>query len=234
MNKFMTIFRKYLRILTDFSLKNRWVVLVMDLVVTLLAAYLTENLHNRYQAADLTRGDLILMGTLYFVFSYLSFFLLQTYRELTRHLLFQELGKICLSLLIPNALLFLTIYVMDINVEYPIFFILNLFLLNFILMMLLRYWLIMLYSLTNSYVRKNQRNTFIYGIGPHSVAMMQWVNKSGKRDFNVKGFVVRNHGVKKTHLQNMPIYNLAYENVYKEMFKKEICAAFPGLQSSER
>ena len=232
MNKFMALFRKYLKLLSDFSLKNRWVVLVMDLVMTLLAAYLTENLHNRYQSADLTRGNLILMGTLYFVFSYLSFYILQTYRELTRHLLFQELGKIGLSLLIPNLLLLGVINVMGINIEYPHFFILNLFLLNFILMMFLRYWLIMLYSMTNSYVRKNQRNTFIYGIGPHSVAMMQWVNKSGKRDFNVRGFVVRNHGIKKTHLQNLPIYNLAYENVYKEMFKKEIAVLlFPDYKA---
>jgi len=232
MNIFLDAFRNYLRNLTNFSLKNRWLILAADLVLCICGFFLTVLLHNRYQSHDLVRFDVIFLFTLYLVYCYLIFFLFQSYRGLIRHLQFQEMGKLGLSLLIPNLALYITILISGIHLQFPVFFVLNLYLLNFILMLFMRFWILYLYTFASSYSGKKQRNTFIYGIGSHSVALMQWVSKSASQDYNVQGFVMRNHGVKKTHIQNVPVFNLAYENVYREIFRKEITVVlFPDYMA---
>jgi len=222
MNAFWEGIRKYLRRLMNFSLKNRWIILAFDLLLSIFGFILTVVLHNRYQILDLTLNETLLIGTLYFVFCYFTFYFFQTYRGLIRHLQFQEMGRLALSLIIPDLILLIYIFISNVGMKFPGFFIVNLFLLNFILLVFMRYWMVFVYTFANTYTGKKQRNTLIYGIGSHSVALSQWVNRSARQDYNVLGFITRNSGAKKTQIQNMPVYNLAYDNIYREMYNKEI------------
>lgn len=232
MNAFWEGIRKYLRRLLNFSLKNRWIILALDLIFAGLGFILSVYFHNRYQTSDLSSEDALLLGTLFLFFCYLSFFFLQTYRGLIRHLQFQEMGKLGISLFIPGVLVYLYLFISDIQINFPLFFIFNLFLLNFIIMVFFRFWMVYIYTFANTYSGRKQRNTFVYGIGSHSVAIMQWVNKSARQDYNVMGFITRNSGAKKTQIQNLPVLNLAYENVYKELFTKEIAVLiFPDYNA---
>lgn len=232
MNAFWEGIRKYLRKLLSFSLKNRWIILAIDLFFAGFGFILTVYFHNNYQISDLSSNDALLLCTLFMLFCYLSFFFLQTYRGLIRHLQFQEMGKLGMSLLIPGILVYFYIIIAGIKISYPLFFIINLFLLNFIIMVFFRFCMVYIFAFANTYSGRKQRNTFIYGIGAHSVALMQWVSKSAKQDYNVLGFITRNSGAKKTQIQTLPVLNLAYDNVYKELFAKEIAVLiFPDYNA---
>lgn len=232
MGDFLQGIRAVLRNLMRFSLKNRWVILAIDLVLVALGFYFSVLFHNRYQINDIIINDAILLATIYIVFAYLSFFVLQTYRGLIRHLQFQEMGKLGLSIFIPAIAIYLFSLFSDLSLHYPFFFATNVVLLNFILLIFFRYALIYLYSFASSYNGRKKENTLIFGIGAHSVAIMQWFSKSGKQNYNVQGFVTRNSGAKKTQIQNLPVYNLSYDNVYKEMFRKEISVLiFPDYKA---
>jgi len=232
MEAFLQSVKSVLRNLMKFSLKNRWVILAIDLLLILFGFYCSVIFHNRYQINDIIVNDAFLLATIYGVFAYLSFFVLQTYRGLIRHLQFQEMGKLGLSILIPAIAIYFFSLFSDLSLHYPFFFCTNVFLLNFILLAFFRYTLIYLYSFASANNQRKKENTFIFGIGAHSVAIMQWFSKSGKQNFNVLGFVTRNSGAKKTQIQNLPVYNLSYDNVYKEMFKKEISVLiFPDYKA---
>jgi len=232
MSTFWEAFRNYLRNLMNFSLKNRWIILAADLFICICGFLLAVFLHDKYQNQDIVQYDILLLGTLYFVFCYLVFFFFQSFRGLIRHLQFQEMGRLGLSVFIPNLALYLYILISDSQMQFPLFFVLNLFLMNFFMMLFMRFWMIYLYTFANTYSGRKQQNTLIYGIGAHSVALLQWVSKSARQDYRIQGFLTRNSGVKKTHIQNIPVFNLEYDNIYREMFRKEIAVLlFPDYKA---
>jgi FlaA1/EpsC-like NDP-sugar epimerase len=205
-----------------FSLKNRWLVLVGDLTLCSVGYVASVLLHNRYLYSDLSLLDSVKIGLLYVFFCFIIFVLLKSFRGLIRHLQYQEMGRLSIAMLLPSVLLYGSIQVLDLQMQMPFQYAFQLFLLNLVLLLVFRYVIVYLYHYTYAYSNRKQHNTLIYGMGAHSVALAQWVTKSAKQDYRVVGFVTRNNGVKKTHIQNLTVFNLSYDNVYREIFRKNV------------
>ncbi|MDD3166164.1 MAG: nucleoside-diphosphate sugar epimerase/dehydratase, partial [Bacteroidales bacterium] len=166
--------------------------------------------------------DSVKIGLLYVFFCFIIFVLLKSFRGLIRHLQYQEMGRLSIAMLLPSVLLYGSIQVLDLQMQMPFQYAFQLFLLNLVLLLVFRYVIVYLYHYTYAYSNRKQHNTLIYGMGAHSVALAQWVTKSAKQDYRVVGFVTRNNGVKKTHIQNLTVFNLSYDNVYREIFRKNV------------
>lgn len=214
--------KKLFRSFLMFSLKNRWLVLVGDLTLCSVGYVASVLLHNRYLYSDLSLLDSVKIGLLYVFFCFIIFVLLKSFRGLIRHLQYQEMGRLSIAMLLPSVLLYGSIQVLDLQMQMPFQYAFQLFLLNLVLLLVFRYVIVYLYHYTYAYSNRKQHNTLIYGMGAHSVALAQWVTKSAKQDYRVVGFVTRNNGVKKTHIQNLTVFNLSYDNVYREIFRKNV------------
>lgn len=214
--------KKLFRSFLMFSLKNRWLVLVGDLTLCSVGYIASVLLHNRYLYSDLSLLDSVKIGLLYVFFCFIIFVLLKSFRGLIRHLQYQEMGRLSIAMLLPSVLLYGSIQVLDLQMQMPFQYAFQLFLLNLVLLLVFRYVIVYLYHYTYAYSNRKQHNTLIYGMGAHSVALAQWVTKSAKQDYRVVGFVTRNNGVKKTHIQNLTVFNLSYDNVYREIFRKNV------------
>lgn len=214
--------KKLFRSFLMFSLKNRWLVLVGDLTLCSVGYIASVLLHNRYLYSDLSLLDSVKIGLLYVFFCFIIFVLLKSFRGLIRHLQYQEMGRLSIAMLLPSVLLYGSIQVLHLQMQMPFQYAFQLFLLNLVLLLVFRYVIVYLYHYTYAYSNRKQHNTLIYGMGAHSVALAQWVTKSAKQDYRVVGFVTRNNGVKKTHIQNLTVFNLSYDNVYREIFRKNV------------
>lgn len=214
--------KKLFRSFLMFSLKNRWLVLVGDLTLCSVGYVASVLLHNRYLYSDLSLLDSVKIGLLYVFFCFIIFVLLKSFRGLIRHLQYQETGRLSIAMLLPSVLLYGSIQVLHLQMQMPFQYAFQLFLLNLVLLLVFRYVIVYLYHYTYAYSNRKQHNTLIYGMGAHSVALAQWVTKSAKQDYRVVGFVTRNNGVKKTHIQNLTVFNLSYDNVYREIFRKNV------------
>lgn len=214
--------KKLFRSFLMFSLKNRWLVLVGDLTLCSVGYVASVFLHNRYLYSGLSLLDSVKIGLLYVFFCFIIFVLLKSFRGLIRHLQYQEMGRLSIAMLLPSVLLYGSIQVLHLQMQMPFQYAFQLFLLNLVLLLVFRYVIVYLYHYTYAYSNRKQHNTLIYGMGAHSVALAQWVTKSAKQDYRVVGFVTRNNGVKKTHIQNLTVFNLSYDNVYREIFRKNV------------
>ena len=216
----------------SFSLKNRWLVLFADLFLCIISFVIAIYLHCNYLGQPLLMSDVSLIGIWYFAFCFFAFIIFHSYRGLIRHLQFMELGRLGIILVVPNLALFLFLEFSDVKFRFPLYFSINLLLLNLVLLLFFRFSIIYLYNRFYSSPNKKLQATMLYGIGSHSVALGQWFTNTSRFDYNILGFIIRNHGVRRTHLLNLPVFNLEYDDVFNEMSRRNITALiFPDYKS---
>ncbi|MDP4276422.1 MAG: nucleoside-diphosphate sugar epimerase/dehydratase [Bacteroidota bacterium] len=214
------------------SMKHRWWMLFLDVVLCLISFEITVILHNRYQIRDILPNEELELGMIYLLSLMIVFYLSKTYRGLTRHMQFLEIGRLSLTVFIPSLIVFVTL-LLSYQLLYPALFAFSLFITSLILLMFVRYWIIMLYNYSATYSGKKQRRTLIYGIGAHSIALSQWIAKSAGRSYRVLGFVTRDDKVNKMHIQGLPVFNLSSKKNYFDVFKKDVdVLLFPDYRTA--
>jgi len=219
MNRFLALFRRLTKYLMDYTIKNRWLVLLTDILLCLGCLALTITMHNRYQINDISLSNALLIGMWYLFFLVVVFVAFQYYRGLTRHLQFYEIGKLALTISLPNLGLYLVVVMLIENFEFPLFFVVSLYLQNLLVLLMVRFVIVFVNNYSSTYSGKVSKRTYIYGIGAHSVALLQWLSRSS--NYNVAGFVIRNEKMKNMRIQGHPLYNLRIEHVAEKWFGED-------------
>ncbi|MDD4712790.1 MAG: nucleoside-diphosphate sugar epimerase/dehydratase [Bacteroidales bacterium] len=217
------------------SMMNRWIVFVIDLFLCLVgfvfAAFIQVMLHD----TPFIFRNLVDLGIPFLLINALSFFYLKPYRGLIRHTNFLEMWRLFVSLLISCVTLYVLIVVSKINIGQHFFFILNLFLICFVLMIFVRFWIVLIYNYTMNYTNDIRKKTLVFGISNHSIALAQWINNTVANQHQVLGFVTRNLNAKRTRIQDFPVYYLNGDNVDWFMRKNEITAIiFPDYSTVKK
>jgi FlaA1/EpsC-like NDP-sugar epimerase len=102
-------------------------------------------------------------------------------------------------------------------------------------MLFVRYWIVYVYNHTVSYANETTKRTLIYEIGPHSIAMAQWLSISSHPQHQVKGFLTRDRSVRKTRVQDLPVFYMNGDNIDWFMRKNEInTIIFPDYKSIKK
>jgi len=221
MNVFFERFRQFIKLLMNFTMKNRWLVLLTDMLLCVACFTLAVFSHNRYQIKDISMADTWIIGLWYLFFLLIVFIVFRYYRGLTRHLQFHEIGRLGLTIALPCVGIYLIIKVFRLDILYPAFFAFSLYMMSLLMLLFVRFCIVFLNNYSTTYSGKVLKRTLVYGIGSHSVAISQWISRSANKSYKILGFVVRNEGMKKMHVQGMPVYNLADANSADSLFRLE-------------
>lgn len=219
MNEFLAMFRRLTKELMDFTMKNRWLVFLTDLLLCLGCLALTMFMHNRYQINDISVSKGVIIGVWYLFFLVVIFVSFRYYRGLTRHLQFYEIGKLALTLMLPNLGVYFVVLLLMNGIVYPTLFVLSLYLQNLLMLLLVRFVIVFINNYSTTYSGKVSKRTYIYGIGAHSVALAQWLARSST--YNVAGFVIRNDEMRSMAIQGNPVFNLWKSRVTEKWFEEE-------------
>jgi len=230
--RYTLLFRDFFNKLMRSSLYNRGIVLFIDLLIcaigymsSLWVQLKTSVLHIH----DYTSFNFLLI---YVGACFLSFYLLKSYRGLIRHSSFREIWRIFCSLLMAGTIMYVVFLMYDVPKGPSFFFVTNLFLFCFFLILSFRLVIVYLFNRLKKATFGKRKKTLIYGIGAHSLALANWVNRSSHSQHFIQGFITRDENAKKTRIQDLPVFLLNVDNLDWFLSKYEITTIlFPGYQS---
>jgi FlaA1/EpsC-like NDP-sugar epimerase len=152
---------------------------------------------------------------------------------LIRHANFNEMWRLFASLLLSCIALYITIIVVDQHIPLARVFVFNIFLTDLALMLFLRFVIVRLYNFSMSYSNKLKNRALVYGIGSHSIALSQWINRSPNAKYIVMGFMEREANARRTRIHDLPVYNLNYSDPNRFLRKNEATSIiFPDYKSA--
>jgi len=225
--------RNLIKPLTEFSLRNRWVLMVLDFLVSVFCLWAVYLLHNLYASVLISPVDMLLIAPVYlFSCLFISYFC-RTCRGLVRHLQFQTIGRLGIYMFIPNVLLMIFLLLYKPQLQYIPIFVLTLFLLNLMMVLYMRYWLIFVYNFANAADHKKLKNTLVWGIKEHSFSIVQWISKSSANSYKILGYINKMNGVKNTMIDNIPVFDITKEDLFEIIKNKKISVIiFPSYKAA--
>ena len=143
---------------------NRWIVLFIDLFLSILATATSLLFLWYILGTELVDDSLFHILSISFCSSLVSFFLCQTYKGVIRHSAFTETGRLALSSLIKVLFIVVLVYLTT-TIQFPrelaLGAVVDLFL-TFFLLTILRVFMIVFYTIIVNSVSSNQGNLLIY------------------------------------------------------------------------
>ena len=169
---------------------NRWIVLFLDLFLSILATATSLSFLWYILGTELVDDSLFHILSISFCSSLVSFFLCQTYKGVIRHSAFTEAGRLALSSLIKVLFIVILVYLTT-TIQSPrelaLGAVVDLFL-TFFLLTILRVFMIVFYSIIVNSVSLNQGKLLIYQ-GDKSGTFLFDASLSDKLLYKVCGFL---------------------------------------------
>ena len=169
---------------------NRWIVLFIDLFLSILATATSLSFLWYILGTELVDDSLFHILSISFCSSLVSFFLCQTYKGVIRHSAFTEAGRLALSSLIKVFFIVVLVYLTT-TIQSPrelaLGAVVDLFL-TFFLLTILRVFMIVFYSIIVNSVSLNQGKLLIYQ-GDKSGTFLFDSSLSDKLLYKVCGFL---------------------------------------------
>ena len=169
---------------------NRWIVLFIDLFLSILATATSLSFLWYILGTELVDDSLYHILSISFCSSLVSFFLCQTYKGVIRHSAFTEAGRLALSSLIKVLFIVILVYLTT-TIQSPrelaLGAVVDLFL-TFFLLTILRVFMIVFYSIIVNSVSLNQGKLLIYQ-GDKSGTFLFDASLSDKLLYKVCGFL---------------------------------------------
>lgn len=169
---------------------NRWIVLFIDLFLSILATSTSLSFLWYILGTELVDDSLFHILSISFCSSLVSFFLCQTYKGVIRHSAFTETGRLALSSLIKVLFIVVLVYLTT-TIQSPrelaLGAVVDLFL-TFFLLTILRVFMIVFYTIIVNSVSLNQGKLLIYQ-GDKSGTFLFDASLSDKLLYKVCGFL---------------------------------------------
>lgn len=197
--------REFFKKILKTSLRHRHLVLEVDLLLSLFAFVFAWIIQARYSELTVGITDLWINAGIYVITCGLFFVLFKSYRGLSRYSHFMEMWRLYVSVAASGLVLYITLGYMEL-MTYPFFFTLIVLLINIFFVFFVRFAIVLIFNYSMTYVSNSYKNTFIFGTEPHSIALAQWLNKSGNRQYQVRGFLSPNPNSHKTRISDLPVF----------------------------
>jgi len=231
MNELQEFIGRIIRRLMKFSMVNRWLVYATDLV--LCAASFALAVFNRTRIlGNEAVPDYQWLGLAFLVFCAIAFAAFKSQRGLVRHSNFQEMWRLFVANVLASIALSFVLELFEPSMHGRTSFIQNVFLFSLVSMLFVRFWIVVLYNYAMQPVTKRTKKTLIYGIGTHSIALAQWIKRSGRNNQQVQGFLTRNKDAWKTRIQGVEVYGIDLEGLDRFFVQNDITIVlFPDYKS---
>jgi len=232
MNKFQEKFRLLFQKMMGLSLMNRWIVFGIDLFLCVIGYTFAVYMQSRDMNVEISFSLSLLLGSVYVLISAISFFAFKSSQGLIRHSNIMEMWRIFISLLFSGGALYLLTLLLNYPVEHRYFLVQDVFLLSIVLMLFMRFCIVFIYNYSVNYTTEVRNKSLVYEINSHSIALMQWINKTSANQYQVQGFVTRNKIARKTHIQDLPVFFLNGDNLDWFLRKNQVSTIiFPDYNS---
>jgi len=233
MEKFKDKLRYFFKNLLNISMKNRYIILEADIILGMFSFVAAIIIHNELLNVEYNYKNILTLGVVYMLISITFFILLKSNRGLVRHSGFLEFWRLYVSLFLAIVCLYVFMLASGFEMLHRYFFSQNLFLINLFLLLFARFGVVVVYNFSISYNLKVAKNTLIYSTNSHSVALMQWLNKTTSMQYHVVGFITREKISYKSRIQELPVYNLDESELPYKVFRKHNISTiiFPDYKS---
>ena len=224
--------KDFIKPLAKFSLRNRWVLMILDLTVSAACLAMVYLLHNTYATLQISGTDMLTISTVYLLSNLGISYFFRTYRGLVRHLQFQTIGRLGIYMFIPNFILYVFLAYYMPHLELTPMFVFVLFLFNLVMLLYMRYLLIFIFNYAYTTNHLKLKKTLVYGIREHSFAIVQWLSKSPANSYKIVGYINKMHGVKNTMIDNIPVFDITKEDVFDILKSRKISVIiFPSYKA---
>jgi FlaA1/EpsC-like NDP-sugar epimerase len=232
MNELNERFRGLVKRLMAFSLVNRGLVLVLDLILCLMGFLVACFIQIQSFNAHFSFANILDLSILYLIFCSLTFYFFKSYRGLTRHANYQEMWRSFFAIVIACVALFLSIELIGFNILHSYFFVQDLFLICFVSLMVERFFIVALYNYSTTYTNVDRKRMLIYDTTAHSIALAQWINQGSVHQQHAVGFLSRSATARRTRIMGLPVYILNGDNLDWFMRKNQVnTILFPDFRS---
>lgn len=231
MNELQELIGRVVSRLMKFSMVNRWLVYVIDLVLC-SGAFALAVFNRNHILGNEAVPDRLWLGITFVAFCAIAFGFFKSYRGLVRHSNFQEMWRLFVADVLASVALYLVLVAFEPSMHGRLSFIQNVFLFSLVSMLFVRFWIVVLYNFAMRPVSKRTKKTLIYGISTHSIALAQWIKRSGRNNQQVLGFLTRNRDAFKTRIQGIEVYGIELERFEKFILENDISIVlFPDYKS---
>jgi len=231
MNELQEFIGRVIRKLMKFSMVNRWVVYAIDLMLCSFAFTLAVLNRMRILGNEAV-PDHFWLGLTFVMLCAIAFAAFKSYRGLVRHSNFQEMWRLFVADVLASTALYFVLVFFEHGMHGRMSFIQNVFLFSLVSMLFVRFWIVVLFNYAMKPITKRTKKTLIYGIGTHSIALSQWIKRSGRNNQQVQGFLTRNKDAWKTRIQGLEVYSIDLENLESFFGQNDISIVlFPDYKS---
>lgn len=231
MNELQEFIGRFIKQLMKFSMVNRWLVFIIDLMLC-TGAFSLAVFNRRRILGDEAVPDHFWLGLAFVAFCAITFVIFRSYRGLVRHSNFQELWRLFVADVLASIALYVVLVVFEPNMHGRLSLIQNVFLFSLVSMLFVRFWIVVIYNYAMMPITKRTKKTLIYGIGTHSIALAQWIKRSGRNNQQVHGFLTRNKDAWKTRIQGLEVHGIELEHLEEFFLENEISIVlFPDYKS---
>jgi len=231
MNELQEFIGRAIRRLMKFSMVNRWLVYACDLMLCFFAFALAVLNRTRILGNEAV-PDRLWLGLIFLAFCAITFAAFKSHRGLVRHSNFQEMWRLFVADVLASLALYLVLAFFEPGMHGRLSFIQNVFLFSLVSMLFVRFWIIVVYNYAMMPITKRYKKTLIYGIGTHSIALSQWIKRSGRNNQQVQGFLTRNKDAWKTRIQGLDVYGIDLEHLESFFVQNDISIVlFPDYKS---
>ncbi|WP_343787172.1 nucleoside-diphosphate sugar epimerase/dehydratase [Wandonia haliotis] len=203
----------------------RWVVLLMDCVISLFAlfiAYLVRfDIEISGEVFRKEMSSLMYALPMYLVVKLIVFMLFRTHMGLVRHTSTQDLKRVFFAVTTSTIIFFvlspIRFHFFDERNFLPISIIIVEYLASFSLMVFFRFSIKLLYLESAKRKVKNAENVIIYGAGVSGLITKRTIEKDARLTYNIVAFVDDNKKLKNTRLEGITIH---HTDELQEMIKE--------------
>jgi len=214
-----------------FSMVNRWLVYAIDLLLC-ASAFLLAVFNRTRILGNESVPDRLWLGLTFFAFCAITFAVFKSHRGLVRHSNFQEMWRLFVADVLASSALYLVLVFFESGMHGRLSFIQNVFLFSLVSMLFVRFWIIVIFNYAMQPITKRTKKVLIYGIGIHSIALAQWIKRSGRNNQQVLGFLTRNKDAWKTRIQGIEVYGIDLEDLEMFFIQNDISIVlFPDYKS---
>lgn len=221
----MTTKKKLSDRITNIKILKSWVILVIDMILSLAATLLSLLAVRLLLSYDITGVTVLRVSYMYFVGSFAGFFLLKTYKKIIRHSSFKDIGALGLASIIKTVVtygLYMIVwarYVTDPNAFITCAFID--FLLTFVFLVSVRVVMITVYNTLLANINNKGDKVLVYGMGQKSASLVNFLNQSNKYD--LAGFLAYDAAGTDHVIGEYRVYGFNDERDFEKIYNRIHC-----------
>lgn len=198
MNHLKLQLKKLILRLSKVRYLNRWVILLVDLCLSVLATLLIVFSIETYLRMVVPTDYKLLLGSL--VASLLAILICKSYANVIRYATLREVWRLMFMAILKDVLLGGWIIAGNLLSSRVLVFLAADFFVTFVFILFVRILALNVYNavLLSTYVKK--KNVLVYGIGENSVTLSQGGSKVYMSDYVIRGFFVNESKIGRAHV----------------------------------